>query len=495
MFFIVSPGFPLGNANDDLDCIYQIQPYSPNVCRLRILFKLFWVGRADSYTGCSGGFLEIDGYQYCDCIIGFTVMSVFESVGNGRQKLLRYRQEGNAANSGGFLLEIFQEECTGGTPWSRHDVNAREDNKTGTATYHLAEQNGYNDPYTRSQAVDEETYFSKVRNKEVGTAYFDSNTADTSVTDRDQLHRDEQKYSHSKNSADELTVAVAGSDRSNKLQMNSDPSNRRDMAIQEKHGLGIIQKEDNNDTVQNEHGLKTVQKEHDVYAVHYHNYTINNSDKQIDELNSVHKCSSCADEKDVNTYFSGDTQSQDYDVFRSKTKAPFDGGKDKAESNTFYYNDNSAVSKSSASPVHSWDSNVTSFPNEMTADRVCESCRKDCTSAARDEQNCTVLTRNQPTADSGLSQSKSPEKRNVDFPEFQTDRFWSLRESACRVWGFAQWLLQVKRYFWALFPQLLCPIDSPSQSSNCQVLNQARGWIQSPGYPQSYPSNAKLCYR
>jgi hypothetical protein len=26
-------------------------------------------------------------------------------------------------------------------------------------------------------------------------------------------------------------------------------------------------------------------------------------------------------------------------------------------------------------------------------------------------------------------------------------------------------------------------------------LNQARGWIQSPGYPQAYPNNARSCYR
>lgn len=493
LFFIVSPGFPFGNANDNVDCVYVIRPYSPSVCRLRIIFKLFWVGQLDSSGGCHGGFLEIDGYSYCDCKIGFTVVSSFDNVEYERLKMLRYTQEGNLGNSGGFLLEILQEECTGWSPWSRHDVHnvtvrwdgkdyntSRHDN-VGIGTYNMAdlislEQHDHNEPYTRSKAVDEtgrshQTYFSEVRDKE------------GAVNVRGQTYRDEQEYSHSNNTVDESNMSVTDHSQHKTLQLKADPSNGRDTAIQ------------------NKDGIDTIQKEHGINSTNDQNYTINNSDKQIDEFNFVHKCNSCADRKDVGTTFNDNTnnpgnQNHDYNIFRNKTKAPFDGVKDKSDSNTKYcYNDSSALGNSNVSPVHLCNVDVTAVPNDVAANGECKTCRKDCTGGARDEDNCTGARRTQTPVDNGPLQFKTPVERNVVLSQFETERFWSLRESTCRVWGFAQWLLQVKRYFWMLFPQLLCPIDSPSQNARCQVLNEARGWIQSPGYPQAYPNDVRKCYR
>ncbi|PSN45556.1 hypothetical protein C0J52_05768 [Blattella germanica] len=95
------------------------------------------------------------------------------------------------------------------------------------------------------------------------------------------------------------------------------------------------------------------------------------------------------------------------------------------------------------------------------------------------------------------------EKRNAFSPEVPamyyypspnsgSDRLWFLGESSCRIWGFAQWLLQAKQYFWNSVPDLFCPVASQPR---CQIFNQVLGWIQSSGYPQAYPSNSNTCYR
>jgi hypothetical protein len=416
------------------------------------------------------------------------------------QKMLRYRQEGNVGRSGGFLLEIFQEDCTGWSPWNRHDVNnvtVRWDGRNystshydnfGVGSYSTADSITLEQHDTRSQAVGEtdglpETYFSKVRDKEGATVYAHGSTIDRSGSDTGHMYRHEQEYSHNNDSVNESDTSVTDNSRHKMFPVNADFSNGGAMTIQNKHSI---------DTSQNEGGSN---------STHGHNYTINNSDKQIDGFNFVRKCSSCADMKDKGTYFSDDiskpgNQNQDYNIFRSKTKAPFDGGKDKSDGNTKYcYNDSSALGNSNVPPVRLCNFEVTSLPNDVAANGECKSCRKDCTGGARDDDNCIGARPTQISVDSGLLQFKIPAKRNWVSSEFETERFWSLRESACRVWSFAQWLLQVKRYFWMLFPQLLCPIDSPSQNARCQVLNQARGWIQSPGYPQAYPNNARSCYR
>ena len=504
LLFIVSPGFPFNNANVDVDCVYDIRPYSPNVCGLRIFFKLFWVGQADSYGGCSGGFLEIDGRRYCDCIIGLTVKSWFESGWNERRKILHYRQEGNVRNSGGFLLEVFQEECTGSSPWNRHDANnltvlwagrdyniSRSDGP-GIGTYNMAEgmaleKHNTTVQHSASLVVGETdrqgtAYFSKVRNEEGETAYADSNTVDRSVKDRYQMYRDEKKYSHNNTSVDGSHTSVTDKSKHTTRKPNPETGNGRDVAIQ------------------NEYGVDSIQKEHGIITIRDHNYTINISDKNIDEINSVHKCSSCAERKQEGT-FSDDInkpgdQNQDYNFFRGKTKAPFDYEKAKTHSNTKHcYNDSSPADNSNTSAIHLCPLDTTSFQKDLAANGGCKSCTEDCTSADRDADICTVVRRTQSSEHRGMLQVKSPARRNVVLPEVRAEEFWSLGQSVCGLWGFAQWLLQAKQYFWMLLPQLLCPIDSPSQGPSCEVLNQARGWIQSPRYPQAYPNNVRSCYR
>ena len=499
LLYITSPGFPFNNANNDVDCVYDIRPYSPSACRLRILFKLFWVGEADGFGGCSGGFLEIDGRRYCDCIVGFRVVTLFDVWGSERRKILRYRQAGNVRNSGGFLLEILQEDCTGQSPRNWHDDNNVTDrwpgkdynifhyNNVGIGAYNMVdgitlEENKNSDPYSRNKRDWQPTaYFSKARNREGETVYADSDTVDRSVNDRRQMYRDEQNYSHNTTSVDESNASVT--DKSKTWKLNPDSSDGRDMAVQ------------------NKYDIHTIQKVHGITTNRDHNHTINNSDKNIEKFNSVHKCSSCSEGKHVGTSFSDNinkpgSQNQDYNVFRGKTQAQFDAEKGNSHNKTKHcYNDSSPVDTSNASSVHLCLFDATSPPQDLVANGGCQSCTADCTSGDRDAGICEGVRSTQTSEHRGMLQFRSRARRNAVLSEVQAGGFWPLRQSVCGLRGFAQWFLQAKQYFWMLFPQLLCPIDSPPQSQNCQVLNQARGWIQSPRYPQAYPNNVRYCYR
>jgi hypothetical protein len=460
---------------------------------------LFWVGQADGIGGCSGGFLEIDGRQYCDCIVGFTVVSSFDIWGNERWKTLRYRQAGNVRSPGGFLLEILQEDCTGWSPrnwhddnnvtvrWDGKDYNISRYNNVGFGAYNMADgisldKHNKSDPYSPSETDWQRTaYFSKVSNREGETVYVDSNTVDRSVNDSRQMYRNEQNYSHNITSVDESNTSVTDKSKHKTLKVNRDSTHGRDMAIQNKYGV---------DTVQKVNGIATDRD---------HNYTINNSDKSIENFNYVHKCSSCAERKHVD-YFNDiskpGSQNQDYSVFRGKTQAPFDGEKDTSDNNKkLCYNDSTPVDNSNASAVHLCLLDATSFPQDLAANGGCQSCTADCTGGDSDTDICAGGRRTQTSEHRGMLQFEPPARRNAVLSELQAEGLWSLSQSACGLWGFAQWFLQAKRYFWMLFPQLLCPIHSPSQSHSCQVLNQARGWIQSPRYPQAYPNNVRWCYR
>jgi hypothetical protein len=374
--------------------------------------------------------------------------------------------------------------------WAEKDYNISRYDNVGIGAYNMAdgialEKNNNSDTYSRSETDGQRTaYFSKVRNREGETVYADSNTVDRSVNDRRQMNRDEQNYSHNNPSVDESNMSVTDKSKHETLKVNSDPTHGRDMAIQ------------------NEYGIDTIQQVHGITADRDHNYTINNSDKNIEKNNYIHKCSSCAERKHVGTYVSDDinkpgSQNQDYNVFPGKTQAPFDGEKDKTHNNTKHcYNDSTAVDNSNASAVHLCPLGATSFPQDLAAKGGCQSCTADCTSGDRDADICTGVRRTQTSEHRGMLQFEPPARRNAVLSELQEGTgFWSLTQSVCGLWGFAQWFLQAKWYFWMLFPQLLCPIDSPSQSHSCQVLNQARGWIQSPRYPQAYPNNIRRCYR
>jgi hypothetical protein len=424
------------------------------------------------------------------------VESSFDNWWNERRKIIHYRQAGNVRNSGGFLLEIFQEDCTGWSPRNWHDDNnvtvswAGKDNNisrydsVGISAYNMAdgivlEKRNNSGAYSRSETDwQPAAYFSKVWDREGETVFADSNTVDRSVNDRREMYKDEQ---NNNTSVDETNTSVT--DKSKMLKLNPDPSHGRDMAVQNKYGI---------DNVQKVHGITTG---------HDHNYTINNSDKSIEKFNYVHKCSSCAEQKHVGTYVSDGinkrgNQNQDYKVYRGKTQATLDGEKDKSHNSTKHCdNDSTPVDNSNASAVHLCSLDATSFPQDLAANGGCQSCTADCTSGDTDADICTGVRRTQTSEHSGMLQFEPPARRNAVSSELQAGGSGFLGQTVCGLWGFAQWFLQAKRYFWMLFPQLLCPIDSPPQSRSCQVLNQARGWIQSPRYPQAYPNNVRSCYR
>jgi hypothetical protein len=518
---LVSPGFPFSNTNENVDFLYYIRPSSPDVCALRILFKLFWVGEKDSYAGCSGGFLQIDGHHYCDCIIGLTVISRFDDLGDGRQKVLRYRKDAEVRNSGGFLLEVFQEDCTGRSPWSRQDTSNETDSQNeqhynnipyyynvGIGSSYATDrritgQRTFTSPCTDSRHDDKtnrshDTYFNKQNNQKEQDAHVSNIPCKISnrieITDvystnhRDEIYGNESAYSRRNNSGfqESNTSATDNGKNNSKIQHNLNPNipheNRSDI-------------HNNRDT-----------SEHNFFPQEGH--AVNNSDKQIYKFNLVHKNNSFADESNVT---SADTenhlsncmtrqvsQNNRFNIFSIITNTSSLPGKDMSENITKYCdNINADEGKPNASSVtNTRKFDLTSIQNDVAGSGKFTLNRNESAHTTISQYNGPALNGNQTAKDSGRRlEVTTRERRNVVYSQYRTDRLWSSGESACRIWGFAQWLLRVKQYFWNKVPQLLCPLLPSLKGRRCQVFSQATGWLRSPGHPQPYPHNLRLCYR
>lgn len=109
-FLLISQGFPSAVVRNN-DCIFAIQRSSPNVCRLRFIFKYFLLDdpQSSGEFGCINNFIEIDGQRICGCKTNF----VYETQwGYEPTKLLRMRTlPGSFNNAQGFVFDIIQEAC------------------------------------------------------------------------------------------------------------------------------------------------------------------------------------------------------------------------------------------------------------------------------------------------------------------------------------------------------------------------------------------------
>lgn len=126
-FYLSSPGFPhtifsniLPNVSSR-DCIFRLKKASSNICRLRLDLKFFDFGQnyegSDSFRGntqstqddCKEDFIELDNQRFCGCRSGFTFTAYWPTEVD---KKLRMRMGYSGVQSGGFLLELLQEECS-----------------------------------------------------------------------------------------------------------------------------------------------------------------------------------------------------------------------------------------------------------------------------------------------------------------------------------------------------------------------------------------------
>lgn len=126
-FVMLSQGFPAYIVSDN-DCLYVIQRSSPNVCRLRIVFKYFNLDDlaagelAD--VGCFNNFIEIEGRRFCGCRTSF----VYETIwgGNEQAKVIRLRTSpGRYMRPQGFVFDVIQENCPFKLQDSRSDRKKR----------------------------------------------------------------------------------------------------------------------------------------------------------------------------------------------------------------------------------------------------------------------------------------------------------------------------------------------------------------------------------
>lgn len=108
-FYLVSDGFPYSGAYRT-DCIYHIQRYNLNICRLRIEFKYLLLGAPlQNPFDCTQNFLEIDGRRICGCKTGMVYVSQW-GPGPG-DRIIRYVNAAGYRGNQGFVLDVTQEEC------------------------------------------------------------------------------------------------------------------------------------------------------------------------------------------------------------------------------------------------------------------------------------------------------------------------------------------------------------------------------------------------
>lgn len=107
-FLLISQGFPAYLVRNN-DCIFVIHRSSPNMCRLRIVFKYFLLDDPQpGQFGCVNNFIEIDGQRMCGCKTNFA----YETQWGFEPKIIRMRTvPGSFSTAQGFVLDIIQEEC------------------------------------------------------------------------------------------------------------------------------------------------------------------------------------------------------------------------------------------------------------------------------------------------------------------------------------------------------------------------------------------------
>lgn len=103
-FYLISSGFP--NVQFPSDCLFFIERFHPNICRLRIDFKYFFLGDWQQRQ-CTYSFLEIDGRRFCGCKTGTTYYTQW----GPSPKSIRFTNLPRYSGIQGFILEITQEEC------------------------------------------------------------------------------------------------------------------------------------------------------------------------------------------------------------------------------------------------------------------------------------------------------------------------------------------------------------------------------------------------
>lgn len=103
-FYLISPGFP--NVPFPSDCLFFVEKFHPNICRLRIDFKYFLLDDWQQHH-CTYSFVEIDGQRFCGCKTG----TIYYTQWGPSPKSIRFINRPRYGGVQGFILEITQEEC------------------------------------------------------------------------------------------------------------------------------------------------------------------------------------------------------------------------------------------------------------------------------------------------------------------------------------------------------------------------------------------------
>lgn len=109
-FYLISPDFP--RVSDSFnDCLFHVERFHPNACRLRIEFQYFLLGDLSQPNQCTPhSYLEIDGQRFCGCRTGTVYQTQWGKSPYFSMRFVNLRPYQPHAIQG-FILKITQEPC------------------------------------------------------------------------------------------------------------------------------------------------------------------------------------------------------------------------------------------------------------------------------------------------------------------------------------------------------------------------------------------------
>lgn len=94
-FFIKSPNYPATYSNN-MDCIYKIRKFSPNVCRLELTFITFAL---ENSTNCTYDYIEINKTRYCGKNAGHLLWLKFDQT----EITIQFHSDTTVSNLGFYI--------------------------------------------------------------------------------------------------------------------------------------------------------------------------------------------------------------------------------------------------------------------------------------------------------------------------------------------------------------------------------------------------------
>lgn len=104
-FSIKSPNYP-ENYGHDMECLYKIRKFSPNVCQLRLTFVDFHLEK--ELHRCAYDYLEVQGQRYCGQGPGDVIQLDFKN----QEILIRFHSDESTEETGFYITGQQKTNCS-----------------------------------------------------------------------------------------------------------------------------------------------------------------------------------------------------------------------------------------------------------------------------------------------------------------------------------------------------------------------------------------------